>query len=154
MAPMTISRNEYEISTDRGRLDLLFTHDFLANQSYWARNIPFEVMKRSFENALCFGVYHQDRQIGFARVITDFATTAYVGDVFINEAYRGKGLGKWLMETILNHPDLQGLRLWFLGTRDAHGLYGKYGFKKVVDTPLMERLMAILNPDVYKMKEQ
>lgn len=154
MKPLTVSRNEYELSTDKGRLDLAFIHDFLADRSYWAGDIPFEVMKRSIENALCFGVYHQDRQIGFARVITDFATTAYVGDVFISEPHRGKGLGKWIIEVILRHPDLQGLRLWFLGTRDAHGLYERYGFKKVAGTPLAERLMAIVDQDVYKKKER
>lgn len=150
MKPITLHKNEYEISTDRARLDLAFIHDFLENQSYWAKNIPFDVMKRSVENALCFGVYHRDRQIGFARVITDFATTAYVADVFIVEAYRGKGLGKWIIKTIVNHCDLQGLRLWLLGTRDAHGLYEKYGFKKLAGTALVERLMGIHDPDAYK----
>ncbi len=153
MKPRTVHRHNYEISTDKARLNLALIHDFLANQSYWAKDIPFEVMKRSIDHALCFGVYHLDRQVGFARVITDFATTAYVGDVFITESYRGKGLGKWLIETIVNYPALEGLRLWFLGTRDAHGLYEKYGFHKVANTSLMERLMAILDPDVYQKKK-
>jgi len=153
MKPTTVTGNEYEISTDKKRLDLALVHDFLAKESYWAKDVPFEVMKKSIDNALCFGVYHRNRQIGFARVITDFATTAYVGDVFIIKPYRGKGLGKRLMEAIVNHLELQGLRLWFLGTKDAHGLYEKYGFKKVSTTSFMERLMAILNPDAYRKKE-
>jgi len=147
-----MAEDEFEISTDKTRLDLAMIHDFLANQSYWAAGIPLPVVKKSIENALCFGVYHQGKQVGFARVVTDYATTAYVGDVFILEPYRGRGLGKRLVKAIVDHPELEGLRLWFLGTRDAHGLYKKYGFKKVAETPLMERLMAILNPDVYKRK--
>jgi len=145
-----MNEDEYEISTDKKRLDLSMVHNFLANESYWAAGIPLEVMKKSIDNSLCFGVYHQGRQVGFARVVTDYATTAYVGDVFIIESYRGRGLGKRLIKTIVDHPELEGLRLWFLGTRDAHDLYRKYGFKKVAETPAMERLMAILNPDVYK----
>ena len=148
-----MDENEYEISTDRTRLDLAMIHDFLSNHSYWAAGIPLAVVKKSIENSLCFGVYYQGKQVGFARVVTDYATTAYVGDVFILEPYRGKGLGKRLIKTIIDHPELEGLRLWFLGTRDAHELYEKYGFKKVKGTPFMERLMAILNPDVYKKAE-
>lgn len=91
-----MNEKEYEISTDKKLLDLAMIHDFLANQSYWAKGIPFEVMKKSIENALCFGVYHQGQQVGFARVVTDYATIAYVGDVFILEPYRGRGLGKRL----------------------------------------------------------
>src|SRR3990170_2363955 len=128
-----MNENEYEISTDKKRLDLAMIHDFLANQSYWAKDIPFEVMKRSIENALCFGVYHQGRQVGFARVVTDYATVAYVGDVFIIGPYRGRGLGKRLVKAIVDYPELKGLRLWFLGTKDAHDLYRKYGFKKVTE---------------------
>ncbi len=145
--------DEYEISTDKTRLDLAMVHDFLSHSSYWAVGIPLAVVKASVDNALCFGVYHQGRQVGFARVVTDFATVAYVGDVFIIEPYRGKGLGKRLIKTIMDHPELRGLRLWLLGTRDAHELYGKYGFKKVLETPLKERLMAIRDPDAYKRKE-
>lgn len=144
-----MNENEYEISTDKKRLDLSMIHDFLANQSYWAKAIPFEVVKKSIENALCFGVYHQGRQVGFARVVTDYATIAYVGDVFIIEPYRGRRLGKRLIKTIIDRPELEGLRLWLLGTKDAHDLYRKFGFKKVAETPAAERFMAILNPDVY-----
>ncbi len=145
-----MNEDEYEISTDKKRFDLSMVHNFLANESYWAKGIPLEVMKKSIDNSLCFGVYHQGRQVGFARVVTDYATTAYVGDVFIIESYRGRGLGKRLVKAIVDHPELEGLRLWFLGTKDAHDLYRKYGFKKVAETPAMERLMVILNPEVYK----
>jgi GNAT superfamily N-acetyltransferase len=149
-----MNEDEYEISTDKTRLDLAMIHNFLANESYWAKGIPLEVMKKSIENSLCFGVYHKGRQVGFARVVTDYATTAYVGDVFIIESYRGRGLGKRLIKAIVDHSELEGLRLWFLGTKDAHELYRKYGFKKVAETPAMERLMAILNPEVYKKEEK
>ncbi len=147
-----MDEDEYEISIDKKRLDLAMVHDFLANQSYWAKDIPFEVMKRSIENALCFGVFHQGRQVGFARVVTDYATVAYVGDVFIIGPYRGRGLGKRLVKAIVDHPGLEGLRLWFLGTKDAHDLYRKFGFKKAAETPVMERFMTIFNPDAYKGK--
>jgi GNAT superfamily N-acetyltransferase len=145
-----VNENEYEMSTDKNRLDLAMIHDFLANESYWAKGIPIKVMKKSIENSLCFGVYHQGRQVGFARVVTDYATTAYVGDVFIIESHRGRGLGKRLIKAIVDHSELAGLRLWFLGTRDAHDLYKQYGFKKVAETPAIERFMTILTPDVYK----
>ena len=116
-------------------------------RSYWAEGISKEVIKRSIEGALCFGVFENDKQIGFARMITDKATFAYLADVFIIEEYRGLGLSKWLMEVIMSHPDLQGLRRMMLATRDAHGLYKKFGF-----TPLnnVDRWMQIQNPDVYK----
>lgn len=142
--------SEYDISTDKQKLDIEMIHRFLATESYWAAGIPLDTVKRSIENSLCFGMYHAGQQIGFGRVITDFATTAYVGDVFILETYRGRGLGKWMIETIVKHPELDGLRFWFLGTRDAHGLYERFGFKKVAGTGFMDRLMAILDPDVYK----
>ena len=145
-----MNEHECEISTDKNRLDLAMIYDFLANESYWAKDIPLEVVKKSIENALCFGVYHHGRQVGFARVITDYATTAYLGDVFIIGAYRGRGLGKRLVKAVVDHPELAGLHLWLLGTRDAHDLYGKYGFKKVAETRAMERLMVILNPDAYE----
>jgi GNAT superfamily N-acetyltransferase len=144
-----MNENEYEISMEKKRLDLAMIHDFLANQSYWAKGIPLEVMKKSIENALCFGVYHRGKQVGFGRIVTDYATVAYLGDVFIIKPYRGRGLGKRLIKTIIDHPELKGMRLWFLGTRDAHDLYRKYGFKKVAETPAVERFMVILNPDAY-----
>jgi GNAT superfamily N-acetyltransferase len=138
-------RGEFLLSTDPGRLDISLIHSFLT-ASYWAKGIPIEAVRRSIENSLCFGVYANDRQVGFARVISDFATYAYIGDVFILESFRGRALGKWMMECIMKHPNLQGLRCWSLRTRDAHGLYAQFGF-----TPLKspERYMEIQNPDVY-----
>lgn len=133
------------ISCDRARLDLDVIHQFL-RQSYWAKGIPRSVVAKSIEHSLCFGVYEGDRQIGFGRVITDFATFAYISDVFILDAYRGQGLGKRLIQAMRDHPDLQGLRRWMLGTDDAHGLYQQFGF-----SPLRhpERLMEIVDPDLY-----
>jgi GNAT superfamily N-acetyltransferase len=139
-------RGEFLISTDRERFDLDVVHGFLTN-CYWAKGIPREVVERSIENALCFGIYDGGgAQVGFARVISDFATIAYVGDVFVLETHRGRGLGKWLMESITQHPQLQNLRRWILTTRDAHGLYSQVGF-----TPLKapERFMERHRPDVY-----
>jgi GNAT superfamily N-acetyltransferase len=123
-------RGEFTISTDAARLDFKVIHDFLTT-SYWAAGVPAEVVARSLEHSLPFGVYHRGRQVGFARVITDYATFAYLADVFIIETYRGQGLAKWLIEVIVAHPDLQGLRRWVLATRDAHTLYGKVGFTSV-----------------------
>lgn len=148
-----MSNSEFTISTSKKRLNVTMIHRFLANESYWAKGIPLAVVKRSIQHSFCFGVYKGARQVGFARVITDFATTAYVGDVFILGPYRGKGLGKRLVRSIVEHPKLDGLRLWFLGTRDAHDLYRKYGFKQVSETPIMERLMTILDPDVWTRKQ-
>lgn len=121
-------QGEFAISTDNARLDVEAVQQFLAEESYWAANRTIEQTRLAIENSLCFGVYHDDTQIGFARVISDFATFAYVGDVFILDAYRGRGLSKWLMQTIVEHPGLQNLRRWLLATRDAHGLYARYGF--------------------------
>jgi GNAT superfamily N-acetyltransferase len=121
-------KERFKISTDKALLDLPYVHAFLSG-SYWAANIPVSVVQRSIEGSFCFGVYDGDRQIGFARVITDKATFGYLADVFIDEGYRGRGLSKWLVETILAHPELQGFRGWMLGTRDAHGLYARFGFE-------------------------
>jgi GNAT superfamily N-acetyltransferase len=140
------AKGEFQISTDPARIDLRAVHDFLTN-SYWARGIPLETVQRSIENSLCFGIYHGDRQIGFARVITDRATFAYLADVFVLPDYRGHGLSKWLMECIIAHPDLQGLRRWMLATQDAHELYAQYGFSSL---KAPERWMEIHRPDVYK----
>jgi len=123
-------QGEYLISTDKSRLDLAEIHSFLTT-SYWAAGIPMEVVKKSIEHSLAFGVYKGDQQVGFARVITDYATFAYLGDVFILEPFRGQGLSKWLMKVIIAHPELQGLRRWVLLTRDAHGLYEKVGFTEL-----------------------
>jgi len=138
-------RDGFTISTDPARLDLDGVYAWLS-ASYWARGIPRDVFERSVRHALCFGIYEGARQVGFARVVTDFATVAYVGDVFVLEPWRGRGLSRWLMETIDGHPDLQGLRRWILLTRDAHGLYRKFGF-----TPLAspDRWMEKHVPDAY-----
>lgn len=121
-------RGPYTISTDRSRIDVEAIHDFLSRHSYWAQGRAYETVERSLRNSLCFGVYEGEKQIGFGRAITDFATYAYVADVFILPDYRGRGLGKWLMEVIMDHPGLQGLRKWALHTRDAQELYKRYGF--------------------------
>ena len=126
--PHEWQRPPYTISTDPSRLDLEIVHDFLANEAYWSPGVAREVVARSMENALCFGVYHGDEQVGLARVITDFATFAYIADVFIRAGHRRQGLGKWLVQTMLAHPELQGLRKWTLDTADAHGLYARFGF--------------------------
>jgi GNAT superfamily N-acetyltransferase len=142
-------RDDYLISTDNNLLDISTIHKFLAD-SYWAKGIPREVVERSIENSLAFGLYKGSEQIGFARVISDYATYAYIGDVFVLEEYRGHGLGVWLMETIMSHPRLQGLRRWSLLTRDAHWLYSRVGF-----TPISapERYMEKTVPNIYQRKD-
>ena len=146
MKSIEYSRGEFTVSTDRSRLDLKLVHDFLRG-SYWAKDIPRDVFMKSIENSLCFGVYEGPRQIGFARVITDYATFAYLADVFIIESHRRRGLANFLMECIVQHPQLQGLRRWTLATRDAHQLYAKFGFKPL-GRP--DRFMELHNPEVYK----
>ena len=121
-------RENFTLSTDPARLDIDVICDFLA-RSYWANDRPRERIERSLAHSLVFGMYVEGKQIGLARVVTDYATFAWLCDVFIEDAYRGKGLGKWLMETILSHPDLQGLHRWLLATRDAHELYAQFGWK-------------------------
>jgi GNAT superfamily N-acetyltransferase len=124
---------EYVASSDRARIDVAAVHAFLAS-SYWAEGIPIEVVRRSIEHSLCFGVYHGERQVGFARAITDRATYAYLADVYVLDAHRGRGLARLLMECVMAHPALQGLRRFSLVTRDAHGLYERFGFAPVEDT--------------------
>lgn len=119
---------EYRISTDPLLLDIPSIHAYLSSSAYWAMGRPMEVVQRSIQNSLNFGLYRDARQIGFARVVTDFATFAWLADVFVLPEFRGEGLGKWLIETVVNYPRLAGLRRWILATRDAHGLYGQYGF--------------------------
>jgi GNAT superfamily N-acetyltransferase len=119
----------YEIDTDKTRLDRGLIHDFLA-RSHWAKGLPRAVLERALEHSLAFGLYRDGRQVGFARVVTDHATFAYLADVFIVVAERGRGLGRWLVESILAHPELQGLRRWLLGTRNAHRLYRRCGFSE------------------------
>jgi len=141
-------RGEYLITTDPARVDLAVVHAFLT-ASYWSKGIPLEIVQRSIEHSLNFSVYDGAHQVGFARVITDYATFAYLGDVFVLESHRGRGLSRWLMEVIVAHPELQGLRRWVLLTRDAHGLYEKVGFKPVAAP---ERYMELWVPDVYQRK--
>jgi GNAT superfamily N-acetyltransferase len=177
-APRRWHRDEFTIDTDPARIDVGVVHGFLTT-CYWAQGIPRDVVKRSIDGALCFGIYRDGgeagvgadggasgeagsatggeadssadnraagEQVGFARVITDYATYAYVGDVFVLEPWRGRGLSKWLMECVTGHPDLQNLRRWVLATRDAHGLYRQFGFTGI---PNPERWMHRWDPDVY-----
>ncbi len=123
-------QGEYSISTDVSQLDLNVIHQFLAT-SYWAKGLPFEVLQKSIQNSLVFGLYKGKQQIGFARLLTDYATFAYVADVFVLEPFQGQGLGKWLIETIISYPELQGLRRWLLATKDAHELYRRFGFTEL-----------------------
>jgi GNAT superfamily N-acetyltransferase len=138
-------RGEYWLSCDLARMDVDAVHRYLS-QVYWSKGIPREVVERSMQNSLCFGVFCGEDQVGFARVITDFATFAYIADVFVLELHRGRGLATWLMQFVMKHPRLQGLRRWPLATRDAHGLYEKVGFK--VLNP--NRWMEIVVPNIYK----
>ncbi|MBO9199201.1 MULTISPECIES: GNAT family N-acetyltransferase [Niastella] len=140
-------KDNYTINTDKATLSLEYIHQYLSEQSYWAKGIPLHTVKRSIENAICFGVYKDAQMVGFARVITDCATFGYLADVFIDETCRGEGLSKWLMEVILTHPDLQGLRRFMLATRDAHGLYRQFDFTELANP---EYMMAIVKQDVYK----
>ena len=143
---MNWTKENYTISTDKTWLHIDFIHNYLRH-SYWAEDIPLDVVKKSVEGSMCFGIYIDRKQIGFARVVTDAATFAYLADVFVDKQYRGKKLSKWLMEVIVSHPDLQGLRRFMLATRDAHGLYEQFGFTQLA---FPERWMQIHRPDVYK----
>jgi GNAT superfamily N-acetyltransferase len=140
----------YFVSDDKGLLDVSMIHRYLSGESYWAKGIPKVVVEKSVANSFCFGVYASDEtQVGFARLVTDKATFAYLADVFILENHRGKGLSKLLMETIQSHPELQGLRRWVLGTRDAHKLYEQFGWV-VLAEEARPRFMQRYFPDVYK----
>ncbi|MBA3334400.1 MAG: GNAT family N-acetyltransferase [Acidobacteria bacterium] len=139
-------RGEFTISSDNLFLQIETIHKFLSEESYWAKERTREQTQKAIENSLSFGVYKGEKQIGFARVVTDYATFAYIGDVFILESFRGQGLSKWLMETIVNHPDLQNLRRWILATRDAHELYEKFGFREL---KAPERWMEKAAPNAY-----
>jgi GNAT superfamily N-acetyltransferase len=142
----TFEREGYLISTDPAQFDLDAIHAYLV-RAYWCEGIPRETMERAIANSLCFALFHGKAQIGFARVITDSATYAYLCDVYVLENYRGKGLGKWLMECVMGHPALQGLRRFSLATRDAHCLYRQFGFREL-SRP--ESMMEILRPDIYR----
>jgi len=139
-------KGAFTVSTDRERIDLDVVYGFLT-ECYWAKGIPRDVVARSIENSLCFGLYAEGKQIGFARVISDYATYAYIADVFVLDAYRGNGLGKWLVECIMQHPRLQGLRRWSLVTRDAHVLYAQFGFEPLKKP---QNYMELHRPDVYQ----
>ena len=147
MQPREWTRGAFVISTDRSRVDVEAVHRFLSTDAYWSPGIPLAVVRRAIENSLPFGLYRGREQVGFARVTTDYATFAYLADVYVLDTVRGQGLGKWLVETLMAHPELQGLRRWMLATRDAHGLYAQHGFKplKAPDV-FMERH----DPDVYR----
>ena len=142
---------DYEISSDPQRMDLAFIHGFLRD-TYWATQIPCEVVERSIRNSLCFGAFEaapSRRQVGFARAVTDRATFAYVADVFVAPEHRGRGISKQLMRALLEHPELQGVRRFLLATRDAHGLYAQFGFKALANP---EQFMTIHHPNIYRPK--
>lgn len=141
---MIVSKENHSITTDKTKLDIDFIHNFLT-RSYWAEGISKEIVSRSVDGSFCFGIFDGNEQIGFARMVTDCASFAYLADVFIDENYRGGGLSKWLLETIMSHPDLQGLRRIMMAIRDAHGLYNQFGFIPL-NNP--ERWMQIPNPDM------
>ena len=137
---------QYEVSTDQARFDVGLVHSFLSS-SYWAANMPRKVLEKSIRHALCFGVFVDGKHVAFARVITDYATFAYLSDLFVIPGHRGQGVSKLLMRSILDHPELQGLRRFVLATKDAHGLYAQFGFKPLSNP---DDFMTIHNPDVYK----
>lgn len=139
----SFAKKGFSISTDKALLDFDVIYNYLDKESYWAKGIPPEKLRKSIDNAMCFGVYHYKKQVGFAKVVTDKATFAYLADVFIVEEYRGLGLSKWLIQTIVNHDELQGLRRWSLATADAHGLYAQFGFSPI---SCPERWMEIFTP--------
>jgi N-acetylglutamate synthase-like GNAT family acetyltransferase len=147
MKKVEIVFDNYLITTDRSKMDVTAIHDFLSNHSGWSDNIPLETVKRSIENSLNFGLFHNNKQIGFARVISDYATIAYLGDIYVLENFRGRGLSRKLMDCIMSHSDLQKLRRWILLTSTADWLYEKYGFTKI---PKPEIYMENYNPYVYK----
>jgi GNAT superfamily N-acetyltransferase len=140
----------YSITTDKSKLDIPFIHNYLSEETYWSKNIPGETVEKAIQNSLSFGLFFNKIQIGFARVITDYATFAYLADVFIIPEQRGKKLSKWMIQTIVDHPDLAGLRRWILITRDAHGLYSQFGWKEIA---YPDRWMEVHHKDIYQKKE-
>lgn len=140
IAELTERRGPLLLSTERARIDRAAVHRFLSEHSYWAAGVPREIVDRAIDHSLCVGVYKNDEQLAFSRAVTDRSTFAYVADVFVLPGFRGDGLGKWMMDALLRHPQLQGLRRWLLATRDAHGLYSQFGFVPLANpTRLMER---------------
>ena len=144
-----LQNDDYIISTNKEKINVDVVHQYLSKDSYWALNIPKNIVEKAIANSLCFGIYYKKVQIGFARAITDKATFMYLADVFILPAHRGKGLSKWLMQTIHAHPHLQGLRRMMLTTKDAHNLYAQFGWKELNDD-LAKRIMLINRPGMYK----
>lgn len=135
-------QKDFQITTDRSKLDIDIVYHYLSSKSYWAKGRSLEKVTRSIENSLCFGVFEENRQVGFARVVTDYAVFAWILDLFILDDYQGNGLGKFLMDHIVNYPDLQMVRRWGLNTKDAHGLYEQYGFQKIHDPEIhMQRIV-------------
>jgi GNAT superfamily N-acetyltransferase len=145
--PLTLVRGEYAVSDDPALMDVEAVHRYLCHESYWAKGIPLELVRRSIEGSLAFGLYRDGRQIGFCRFVTDRATFAYLCDVYVAEAERGRGLGRWMIESALGHPGLKGLRRMVLVTRDAHGMYAKLGFS-ALGKP--EGYMELLRPKLYQ----
>ena len=143
---METVKDGFSISTEKRRLQIDVIDRFLAEESYWAAGRTPEQTRTAIENSICFGIYFEGQQVGFARVVSDRATFAYIGDVFIIEEFRGKGLASWLLQAIIDHPDLQGLRRWVLATRDAHSLYEKFGFQPL---RFPDRWMERAAPDAY-----
>ena len=148
---MAWQRDGFEVSDERGRLDIGAIHRYLSRESYWAAGISEALVARAIAHSLCFGLYRGAEQAGFARVVTDRATYAYLCDVYVEAAHRGRGLGKWLVGCVLDHPDLQGLRRMNLMTRDAHDLYRPFGFRAMPDA---SRYLEIHRPNVYKPEAQ
>ncbi|HLM57592.1 MAG TPA: GNAT family N-acetyltransferase [Pyrinomonadaceae bacterium] len=144
---MEWTKGDYTVSTDPARLDFAVIHRFISEESYWGQGRSLEVVRRSVENSLPFGVYRGAEQVGFARVVTDYATFAWLADVFVVEEHRGRGLSKWLVEVILSHPELQGFRRWVLATKDAHELYRRFGF---MDLKRPERWMERPDPSMQE----
>jgi len=147
MQTIEFHRDRYLISTDPARLDITAIHDFLTNESYWAKGIQRETVEKAIAHSLCFGVYEAGQQIGYARVISDYATYGYLDDVYLLESYRGKGLGKWLMECVVSHPELQTLRRFMLATRHAQKFYNQFGFNAL---KYPDRHLERLALDFYK----
>jgi GNAT superfamily N-acetyltransferase len=146
MQIITVQKDDYLITTDRTKMDIRFIHHFLSTETYWSKGIPLDVVQRAIEHSLNFGIFHRNSQVGYARIVSDFATMCYLGDVFIIPDHRGKGLSKWLIEQIRAHPDLKGLRRWILLTRDAHELYKQFGWRTIAHP---DRWMEIHDPNVY-----
>ncbi len=146
---LMVEKDGYTISNDPSKIEVETVHEYLSKHSYWAQNIPYAVVQTSIQNSFCFGVFFEGRQVGFARLITDKATFAYLADVFILPEHRGKGLSKWLMQAMQALPELKGLRRWLLGTKDAHGLYAQFGWTPFTDEQT-KRFMQLHNPEVYK----